>query len=1174
MNRTIQTVLAVVFILIIAVCAALSASAVLGRSRIDLTEDNLYTLSQGTRNIVGRLNRPITAKLYYSRSAAMRGPEQIRHLNKNFLYVRDLLEVYRAVSNGIIELEVIDPGTYTEEEEDAIEYGLRQEWIAEDESFFFGLVLKTETGRQQVIEFFDPNRVDLVEYDISRLISELIRRRENRVGILSSLPVAGEDLSPYMRRMMEMQGQRPPPWWHIGRHLQNRFEVERVSADTDRISRDLDLLLVVHPKELPEQTLFAIDQYVMRGGKLVVFVDPWCLDDHPPQQQHQFAPPPAHDRSSNLNGLLERWGARMVPDRLTTDPALLDRTEVGEQVQTPRGPEMRYRQITFLVLRDRSRNRDEVITSRLGDIRMLYPGALEPVPADGVEFIPLLTTTETGTTWDFRDRAEPTGFGPEPEVTLEDLARGSLKHATGEEGKPVVLACRLSGTFRTNFPDGLIIYPDEDEWDADDDEPAPQPEHLEAIQESEEGAQVVVFADVDFISDWLAYRRTFLGPAPVGGNAALVLNTVEFLGGDTDLIEVRSRRQVNRPFLVVEEMEKEIERATAERESQLEEKKRQAQERLEELQRGVTEETRELVDRAQMEEIQRWRRELDRATIDLRRLRAENRERIDALKARLQFHNLVWAPITVLLIGIGLAIARRIKARVYTARRAAVSGPTAKWAHGSPVGTEQLVLGGVAIVMVVITATLLTTARYRPRERFVRGTPLVQAIDTEDIHTIRIVDRDDTVTLARADDREFVVAELHNYPADRTAINRLIVRDVLDITCDAVVTRDPDLHDQFGVTEGHPDAIQISFLDRDGEPLVELIRGKSSERGGVYVRLLGENRVYRTRASFWPDTRPLDYVDNTIAEAERRHLKRVEVQIGEKEPYVIERDDENNPRLQGIPDGMRAKEHAPRDVFEALTRLDFTGVLTAEDFDEMDLEWDAAYTADLFTGLRYRLELASRDDDHYIRVRADWLEGKRAEIQAWITEPDSGDAQTRRADAVVLHQDLSREFNAQHGGWVYRIARHKARHLRRPFDELIEEDLPEEVRARHILIAYQDAEDAPDDVDRGKEQAEELAQRLLGQAREDGADFAALAREHSDDHETREDGGDLGEIETDPADWPDDFWKPLFRLKPGQVADLIETDRGYHIIQRTDGLEPEPVPEDGHAPDEAPGTND
>ncbi|MFW6158924.1 MAG: Gldg family protein, partial [Planctomycetota bacterium] len=884
MNRTIRVALAVVFIVIISICAALSASALLGRRRVDLTENNLYTLSEGTRNILGKLNRPITAKLYYSRSAAMKGPEQIRYLNKYYLYVRDLLEEYEELSDGMIDLEVIDPGTYTEEEEEALDHGLKQEWIAEDESFFFGLVVQTETGKEKVIEFFDPSRQDFVEYDITKLISELIRKEKKRVGILSSLPVAGEDLSPYMMRMLQMQGRTPPPWWHIARHLQNRFDAERLDTDVRDISDDFDFLMVVHPKDFSERTLFAIDQYVMNGGKLVVFVDPWCREDQPPQQRQPYGPPPPHDRSSTFDVLLEKWGVRMDPELVVTDPALVEKTEVGERVQTPTGTDVQYRPITFLVLRDESRNQDQVITARLREIRMLYPGALEQAPGAGTEFVPLLTTTETGNTWNPRQEKEQADGGqdvprPEPRVTMDDLASGSLRHATETEGEPLVLACRLSGPFQTNFPDGIIVHPEDDEEtppaeedeDEGEEEEKEEPEHLEAKQQSEEGAQVVVFADVDFISDWLAYRQTFLGASVVGGNAPVVLNTFEFLGGSTDLISVRAQGEVNRPFLVVEEMTKEIEKATAEREKQLQTEKEKAQQRLEELQKGATEETQALLNKAKIEEIQKWRRAFQKARADLRRLRAENRERIDALKGRLQFHNLVWAPAVVLLIGIALGVTRRIKARWYTAKRAEIAGPPPEGAAMAPVGTEQLILGGVAIVMVILTATLLSLARHKPETAFLRGTPLIQGLDTEDVHTIAIVEKEHTVTLNRAAEGGFVVAEKDNYPADESKINRLIVRDILDITCETVASRDPELHEQFGVTDDHDDAVRISFLDKKGEPIIGFLRGKTSDQGGVYVRLLDEDVVYRTETGFWPDTRPIDYIDTSLTGVEKKY---------------------------------------------------------------------------------------------------------------------------------------------------------------------------------------------------------------------------------------------------------------------------------------------------------------
>ena len=225
MNRTHRTILAVLFIGVITVCAILMAEKVFARARADLTERRDYTLSQGTRNILAGLNQTVRLKLYYARVAAMKGPEQIRFYNNYYLYVRSLLEEYVRLSQGKLILSIFDPRPYSDEEEEALNHGLTRIPMLDDESFFFGLVAQTELGKEKAIPFFQHDRQVFVEYDVSRLISDVTRREKKKVGVLSSLPVTGGDMSPYMMQMMQMQGRMPEQPWTIVTHLKDQYEV-------------------------------------------------------------------------------------------------------------------------------------------------------------------------------------------------------------------------------------------------------------------------------------------------------------------------------------------------------------------------------------------------------------------------------------------------------------------------------------------------------------------------------------------------------------------------------------------------------------------------------------------------------------------------------------------------------------------------------------------------------------------------------------------------------------------------------------------------------------------------------------------------------------------------------------------------------------------------------------
>jgi len=690
MKSGLRTVLAVVCIIVIAVCAVMILQKIVGRARIDLTEHNVYTLSAGTGNIVGKVNQPVKLKLYYGRVAAMKGPEYIRFYNNYYLYVRDLLEEYVDLSGGNLTLEVIDPRPYTDEAEEAVEEGVAALPISRegDEKFFFGLVAQNELGKKEVIPFFPRDRQELVEYDISELITRLTREKKKKIGILSPLPVLGIKMTPYVMQMMQRQGQMPPPPWLIARLLRDKgYEVERVETDVRKLETidDLDILMVVHPKGLSDRTLFVIDQFVMNGGKLMVFVDPHCDDDRqrPNMERPWERPPPLASTSSDLNDLLEKWGVRMDPGRIVVDRALAMKYEVPASPDSPvRGgyaPLLPYLNLN----KKECVNAEEPVSADLSDVRMWFAGALKDVPGADTIVSPLLLTAETGKAWKpklgpmerpfqkfYRARGrERFSRDPNPEKVAADAREGST---------PVMLACRITGTFETNYPEGA---PDTDNKDADggdDEDKSTDEEKEKSLQTSEEGAQVLVFADVDMLADLLVvdyelYKHQ--GSFRLTGNLAAVLNALDFLGGSDDLISIRSRGRFQRPFLVVDELEKTVEKATAEEKKKIQERIKERDDELKRLAKGLNEKkvvTEENVVQMITKMADRERELKDKIREDekeLQTLKRRKREKIEALKTSLLTHNLVWAPATILLIAIALAVTRTVRARYYVSRR-------------------------------------------------------------------------------------------------------------------------------------------------------------------------------------------------------------------------------------------------------------------------------------------------------------------------------------------------------------------------------------------------------------------------------------------------------------------------------------------------------------------------
>jgi len=641
MKRTLRMVLAVLLILVITLCAILLVQKVVGRARVDLTQHKLYTLSEGTRNILAKLNQPVKLKLYYSWTAALRGPEEIRYFNNYYFYVRDLLEEYVALADGLLTLSVIDPRGFSEEEDEAIAYGVRQFPLSEDESFFFGLVAQTELGKSEVIPFFEPGRQELVEYDVSRLISNVTRRQKKKIGVLSSLPVMGGDLSPYMMQMLQLQGRMPEPPWNIITHLRQEYEVTSVPSDAESIEEDVDFLMVIHPKDLPDKTLFAIDQYVMRGGKLIVFVDPHCMSDRPPRDPSNPYAAMDHVTSSDLNALLRGWGVEMEPGVIAADRALAITASVRKGARpTPI--------VTYLNLDENCVNHNEIITAKLHSLQVLFAGVLREVADADTTVTPLLYTTKSGNTWRPASPFELQLFDPQ-----------AISRAVTDGTEPLMLACRISGKLKTNFPDGP---PQEEEGEENKEEGEEKEstgsdegaegnpdENQETVEQNEESAEapqalkeadpeaaVLVFADVDMISDMLAYQETFFGPAQVGDNASLLLNSVEFLAGGSDLIAIRSRGRFSRPFHVVDEIEIKAEKATASQVEALDRKIREFEDKLRQLGNPQTEKDVKLLESKAVAERKRIQEEIRKARKEMRKLNAGKREQIEALKAWLQ----------------------------------------------------------------------------------------------------------------------------------------------------------------------------------------------------------------------------------------------------------------------------------------------------------------------------------------------------------------------------------------------------------------------------------------------------------------------------------------------------------------------------------------------------------
>jgi ABC-2 type transport system permease protein len=653
MNRTIRAILGAGFVLVI-IFSAISICQSIGKPlKLDITDQKLYTLSDGTKAILAKLNQPIRARLYYAKTAALKGPDQIRFFNNYYEFVRALLEEYVTVSNGMVELEVVDPRPFTDDEEQALKYGLRRFPITEEESFFFGLVVQTQFGVEKAIPFFSPDRQKFLEYDISYLIDTAVTRQKKKIGVMSSLPVMGDDVTGYMAQMMMRQGQQPKPAWAIVEHLRKQYEVESVATDVNDIN-DVDILLVIHPKNLPEKTLFAIDQFVLEGGRTIVCVDPHSFADRPPQMQMQMQM--QHDSSSELNRLIKTWGLEMPAKTFAGDRALASLAAI-------RANQRPERIIGYLNLTPEGQcfAEDNVITAELNQVRLLFSGVLKEV-ADSNQATegelniirtPLVTTTNRGSTFTISNAYE---------LMILDGPSLMRKFADGTESEK--MGYLITGRLKSSFPNGIEVESESPDPN-DPNETVTTTIQVAGLKEAEEDCAVVVFSDVDFISDNMAYQNSFFGKVVVGDNATLMLNAIDDLSGSSDLVSIRSRGNFKSPFTVVDEIEREAEAETAEEVEKINLQISLFQNELQTILNTAKEGQEDVIGSSIVNKKQQVELKIHQAQRQLRQVKMTRREKIEHLGNRLRQANMLAAPMVILIIAIVLGIRRGMRKRHY-----------------------------------------------------------------------------------------------------------------------------------------------------------------------------------------------------------------------------------------------------------------------------------------------------------------------------------------------------------------------------------------------------------------------------------------------------------------------------------------------------------------------------
>jgi ABC-type uncharacterized transport system involved in gliding motility auxiliary subunit len=576
----------------------MATGVLLPGARLDLTEQKLYTLSDGTREILQELEEPIDLYFFFSEGAS----KDLVVLRNYQRRVAEMLKEYERRADGMIRLHIIDPEPFSEAEDRAAEFGLQAIPLSESgDSLYFGLAGTNELAQREIIPFFALEQENMLEYELSRLVSTLAKPDKPQVGLISGLPVDG-GMNPY--------SQQPQAPWVALEQMRQVFEVKTLAEDVDAIPEDIQVLLLIHPKALSEAALYAVDQFVLRGGKLLAFVDPFAEAD---QGMEAMIEGMADGKASDLGPLLQAWGVAYNPERVVVD--------ARQGMAVGRGQGQRpARHIGWLEVEPAQINREDTITAPLQLLTVATGGALVPVEGSQTEFTPLLQST-----------ADSALVPSERFTKLQDPEE--LLQGFAPDAEVYTLAARLSGPAASAFPNGM--------------------EGREPGLKQADNINVVLVADTDMLTDrmWVQVQDLFGQriSQPWADNGGLLVNALDNLSGSDALISVRSRGDFSRPFTVVEELQRKAESRFRASEQRLQERLAETDQKLAQLQQRQ--------DPTQLSELTAEQRETIQSFLDekvairkqLRDVRFQLNADIDALGTQLKLLNTMLMPLLLTL---------------------------------------------------------------------------------------------------------------------------------------------------------------------------------------------------------------------------------------------------------------------------------------------------------------------------------------------------------------------------------------------------------------------------------------------------------------------------------------------------------------------------------------------
>jgi ABC-type uncharacterized transport system involved in gliding motility auxiliary subunit len=609
--------------------------------KADLTEDRLFTISNGTRVVLRSIDEPIKARVYFSKKLGEMAPSYANYFGR----IRALLEQYRDISGGKLVLEFQDPEPFSDAEDQAVGAGLRGMRInAEGETGYFGLVASNATDNQETIAFFSPDRESFVEYDITKLIHSLTNPKKRVVGLITALPLDGG------KAPMGGSEQVPTPAWLIMDQIREFFEVENIEQTATEIPSRVDVLLVAQPTGLTPAAAYAIDQYALKGGKVLVFIDPQAEAAYFQLLQQ------TGEGKAELAKLLKSWGVDFDPKKVATDIKHARRVQFGGRG----GDSMVTEYVAWLGLDRSAIDEGDVLSSGIEVINVGSSGFFTKTDGASTQVTPILRTSTDA----MEVPVQSVGQTADPVALLRGYKPG---------GKSLMLAARIAGETKTAFPDGApnadarkgepakteakpgeTPAPETKKDDAAAKPAGPGPNHVASGR-----INAIVVADTDILADrfWVETRE-MMGQqmvTPLAHNAAFVVGALENLTGSDDLIALRGRGVKERPFTLVESIRRDAEREFREKEQALTEKLRNVEQELKKLEAAGEGSSVVLTD-AERQAIEKFRGEMLSTRRELRNVKLALRHDIDGLDGWLKFTNIALVPLAIGLVGIGWSI--------------------------------------------------------------------------------------------------------------------------------------------------------------------------------------------------------------------------------------------------------------------------------------------------------------------------------------------------------------------------------------------------------------------------------------------------------------------------------------------------------------------------------------